>query len=585
MADYKRVIHKIDNLVNKNKINAFSSIVFDKNTTLFSHSSGIAEKNFKKGFDHRYTNLDTKFQIGTFVKLLTAIAIMQLHDKGKISLFEDIKKYYPDFSIKSRFPGSEITVRDVLNNRSGIPSINYSMYLKEETNDYHEVINYLKDQYLICPPQSMEAVSDLGYTLLGVIVERISGMNYVDYLKENIFKPMEIDAKLILNEDDYNNYRSELDISYDGVGQEVVEPIKALLPARINLAISCNDLAKIGKMFLNDGFYNDIEILKKDSVDSMLEESFFKGELDGITKSGIGFSFSQKYKNSLGKVILANGENLYNQVSLIIDKVRGVAGVVVADIYQGIEVVEDICATLLEVATGVSCKIETTNGKMSYLQCRVEDYAGVYPSSSSQAYIYLDRFFALEYKDIVYKMRLRQDGFFELSQVSGLFKKKDKKLAFIDEKGLLSILTTKVDGRFDVEQIGYPTRVQEVSSNWKKALGTYKLNNPNYNNPFIYDKMKLTIEDGLLVMILYRNFKKRTITLGIINSKEAIALGYGRNSNDTVILNLSNIRYAGMNFFKVKESSLNKVKEKKVNEEKIRKREHKKKIKKMFDYK
>ena len=48
MADYKRVIHKIDNLVNKNKINAFSSCVFNKDDVLFSHSCGICEKNFKK---------------------------------------------------------------------------------------------------------------------------------------------------------------------------------------------------------------------------------------------------------------------------------------------------------------------------------------------------------------------------------------------------------------------------------------------------------------------------------------------------------------------------------------------------------
>ena len=75
------------------------------------------------------------------------------------------------------------------------------------------------------------------------------------------------------------------------------------------------------------------------------------------------------------------------------------------------------------------------------------------------------------------------------------------------------------------------------------------------------------------------------VTLGIVNSKEAIALGYGAQSNDTVILNLSNIRYCGLSFMKVKESSLNKVKVKKVDEEKIRRREHKKKINKMFDFK
>ena len=517
--------------------------------------------------------------------MLTAIAIMQLHDKGKISLFEDVRKYCPEFAIKNRYNENEITIRDIMNNRSGIPSINYNMYLKSDTNDFHEVLNYLKDQYLICPPKSMGAESDLGYTLLGIVVEKVSQMNFLDYINECIFKPLEIDAKIIEKEEDYATYRSLIDVSYDAMGQEVFEPIKALLPARLNAYLSVNDLVKIGKLFINDGLYNGIEILKKDSVDAMLEEPFFKGEVDGITKSGLGLDFSQRYKNTLGKVILVNGDNIYNQVSLIILKDKGLASVVAIDKANGIAECEEWNARLLECETGVSCKVEVSNGKASYLQCRVEDYAGIYPSRSSWAMIYLDRFFTLNYKDIVYKMRLRQDGFFELTQASGLFKSKDKKLAFIDEKGLLSIITNRSDGRFEVEVIGYPTRSAEISSNWKKALGTYKLSNPNYDNPYIFDKMKLTIENNRLVMILTRNFKKRMVTLGIVNSKEAIALGYGAQSNDTVILNLSNIRYCGLSFMKVKESSLNKVKVKKVDEEKIRRREHKKKINKMFDFK
>lgn len=585
MADYNQVVKRIDNLINRNKINALSASVFNKTDVLFSHSSGICEKSFKKGVDHRYTTGDTKFLIGSFSKLLTAIAIMQLHDKGKVSLFEEIHKYLPEFSIKNRFSETEITVRDILNNRSGIPSINYNMFLKEDTSDYHEVLNYLKDQYLICPPKAMEASSDLGYTLLGLVVEKMSQMNYEDYLNEAIFKPMEIDAKFIHEAGDYQTYRSLIDISYDALGQETQEPIKSLIPARCNIYLSINDLVKIGRLFINDGKYKETEILAKDSVDSMLEEPFFKGEVDGITKSGLGLSFSQKYKNTLGKVLIANGRNFYNQVSMILLKERGLCSVVMADSFMSNALIEDICASLLETEAGVSCKLETSNGKASYLQCRVEDYAGVYPARDGQAVIYLDKFFALKYKDDVYKMRLRQDGYFELSLTNKLFKKKEKKLALIDEKGLLSITSTLDDGRFDVEMIGYPTRSVEISSNWKKALGSYKLSNPNYNNPFVYDKMKLTIENGYLVMIMYRNLKKRVITLGIVNSKEAIALGYGANSNDTVILNLSNIRYCGLSFNKVKESSLNKVKVKKVNEEKIRRREHKKKINKMFDFK
>ena len=160
MANYNKINKKIDVLTNKNVINTLVSCVFNKDSLIYSNASGISERSFKKGLDNREASLDTKYQIGTMAKFITAIAIMQLYEKNKLALNKSIRKYLPEFAIKNRYSEGEITIRDLLTNRSGIPSINYNLYLKKNNNDYHDVLNYLKEQYLICPPKTMEAESE-----------------------------------------------------------------------------------------------------------------------------------------------------------------------------------------------------------------------------------------------------------------------------------------------------------------------------------------------------------------------------------------------------------------------------------------
>lgn len=584
MANYNKINKKIDVLTNKNVINTLVSCVFNKDSLIYSNASGISERSFKKGLDNREACLDTKYQIGTMAKFITAIAIMQLYEKNKLALNKSIRKYLPEFAIKNRYSEGEITIRDLLTNRSGIPSINYNLYLKKNNNDYHDVLNYLKEQYLICPPKTMEAESELGYTLLGLIVEQVSQMSYEDYVTENIFKPMDIDIKFIHEYKDYGQYRNEMNISYSKLGREVREKIKCLTPSYSNALLSVNDLVKLFKLFINGGAYKDKQILTKESVDMMLDEPIYKGEVEGRDKIGFGLKFTSKYINSLGKIIIIKGENTYNQIVAILLKDKGMWGVVASDAYSKADFIEKHCVELLGIQIGTTNKTSTSNTTMNYLQCRVEDYAGFYPAKDGGAYIYLSKYLALKYKGEVYRMRLRHDGYFELKSTK-LINNGDKKLAYFDKNGLLSIVTTKKNGLFFVEDVGYALKPTTIQKEWRRALGGYKIANSDRYNPYQYKKMKLVIENGYIKMILIRKGTKRVVTLGIVNSREAIALGYGANSNDTVTLNLSNIRYSGMSFDKVKESSVNKVKVKKIDEEKLRQKEHKKKIDKMFDLK
>ena len=128
----------------------------------------------------------TVYRLASASKPITATAVMQLVERGKIDLDAPVQKYIPAFP-KKAYP---VTVRDLLNHTSGIR--HYKGEEEDSTRYYGsltEALSIFKDDPLEHPPGSKFTYSTYGYTLLGAIVEAASGLTFTDYLRENIFKP------------------------------------------------------------------------------------------------------------------------------------------------------------------------------------------------------------------------------------------------------------------------------------------------------------------------------------------------------------------------------------------------------------
>ncbi len=131
----------------------------------------------------------TKFRIGSITKQFTAAAVLLLEDQGKLKIEEPIKKYLPD----SPAAWDDITIFHVLTHTSGIPSItNLPEFRKLEpfplTPD--ENLSYVRDKPLEFTPGERMNYSNSGYVLLGVLIEKVSGQTYQEYIQENIFSPL-----------------------------------------------------------------------------------------------------------------------------------------------------------------------------------------------------------------------------------------------------------------------------------------------------------------------------------------------------------------------------------------------------------
>ncbi len=148
----------------------------------------------KKGYgmanyEHDVPNTpETKFRLGSVTKQFTSIAIMQLQEKGLLNVNDSIKKYITDYP-----NGEKITIRHLLTHTSGIPNFTSFTNYRETMmliSPVEKTIERFKDKPLEFAPGEKYKYSNSGYILLGYIVEKASKKSYEEYLKENIFQPL-----------------------------------------------------------------------------------------------------------------------------------------------------------------------------------------------------------------------------------------------------------------------------------------------------------------------------------------------------------------------------------------------------------
>jgi CubicO group peptidase (beta-lactamase class C family) len=142
------------------------------------------------GGSGRALDADTLFRVASITKTFTATAVVQLRDQGKLRLDDPLAKHVPEFSaVENPFgPIEEITVRRVASHSSGLvgePPSDHWLSLQFPTRE--EWLAGLPQVKIAIPPGSAFKYSNLGYTLLGEVVERLSGLPYVEYMQQAIF--------------------------------------------------------------------------------------------------------------------------------------------------------------------------------------------------------------------------------------------------------------------------------------------------------------------------------------------------------------------------------------------------------------
>jgi CubicO group peptidase (beta-lactamase class C family) len=169
------------------KADEFSGVILvaQNGKPLFEEAYGYADR--EKKIPNR---VDTKFNIGSINKSFTSLAVHQLIKQGKVSFDDPIKKFLPDYPNKEA--AAKVTVRHLLEMTSGIGDFfgdRYESTPKEKIRSLKDYLPLFADKPLEFEPGTRNRYSNGGYVVLGLIIEKVSGVDYYTYVREHIFKP------------------------------------------------------------------------------------------------------------------------------------------------------------------------------------------------------------------------------------------------------------------------------------------------------------------------------------------------------------------------------------------------------------
>ncbi|MDP2301810.1 MAG: serine hydrolase domain-containing protein [Ignavibacteria bacterium] len=189
----KNPMNEIDNFlvkqVEEDETPSIHYVIFSKDSIIHKFQFGYSDIRNQKRVSE-----NTTYNAYSVTKTFTALSILQLAEKGKLNIDQPVKKYLPGFP----YP-SEITIRQLMTHSSGIPNpIPLSwIHLADEHNSFDgrnffaEI--FIENNKTNSLPNEKYAYSNLGYVLLGQVIEKVSGLSYENYIRENILKPLELD--------------------------------------------------------------------------------------------------------------------------------------------------------------------------------------------------------------------------------------------------------------------------------------------------------------------------------------------------------------------------------------------------------
>ena len=186
LADFRREMASLARKLQDCGVFSGSCLVARKEEVLFTYACGESNK-----ADHVANRLDTKFNLGSMNKMFTATAIAQLVEKGKVSLSDTLDRYLDETWLPGEIT-SKVTIEQLLTHRSGLGSYFNKTFIDSSRDLYRELADYkplLKEEKLAFEPGTRFLYSNTGFLLLGAVVEKASGQNYFEYIRQHVYEP------------------------------------------------------------------------------------------------------------------------------------------------------------------------------------------------------------------------------------------------------------------------------------------------------------------------------------------------------------------------------------------------------------
>jgi D-alanyl-D-alanine carboxypeptidase len=263
----------------KKRVPGLAVAIISRGEILYAKGYGVSDMDLQIP-----VKLETVFRSGSTGKQFTAMAVMMLAAEGRLGYDDSIRKFFPD----APEAWQAITIRRLLNHTSGLGGYFESQDLRKDYSD-DELRRLIYGQKPQFKPGEKFLYSNLGYTTLGLLIGRITGKPYGEYLHERIFRPLGMETARIIDETANLPGRS-LGYVWDGKEYKRPERVSPTFngTADGSLYLTLADVAKW------DGALYTEKLVSK----AALEEAWTSGRLGSGAETGYGFGW---YISRLGE--------------------------------------------------------------------------------------------------------------------------------------------------------------------------------------------------------------------------------------------------------------------------------------------
>jgi CubicO group peptidase (beta-lactamase class C family) len=269
----RRVQDNLDSIFRKTRLNG-SVLVAKQGQIIYETYNGFSNPRIKEDT----VTANTPFHLASISKTFTSMAILRLHEQGKLNIDDSVSKYLPGF------PCVGVTLRTLLNHRSGIPKYDHYMenlgWDKRKMVTNQDVLDFIiarhKDIRIGRPDRGF-SYSNTNYALLALIIEKVSGQTYGNFLKTAFFEPLGMKDSYVFTMADTGRYVE----SYYYSGRPYKFDYLDLVYGDKNIYSTVRDLLKWDQALRNDSLFT------KQSLDAAYMPYSF--EKPGTHNYGLGW--------------------------------------------------------------------------------------------------------------------------------------------------------------------------------------------------------------------------------------------------------------------------------------------------------
>lgn len=258
--DPKNLDPRVDEFMQKlHKRSGFNGnvLIAKKGKIIYQNSFGWADYLHKDSL-----NLNSRFELASVSKPMTALAVLQLIEQGKVGIDQLVTDFFPGF------PYEGVTVKQLLTHRSGMP--NYVYFVDKIWPDRKKGMSNMDAINLMIAhkpnrygkPDGRYHYNNSNYMLLGAIVEKVSGQDFDSYMQENVFKPAGMKSTAALSRVKYDKIPTNV-IGHDKVWRRSV--VQDYLDGPLG---DKGIYSTVQDMYLLDRALKDGRLLKKELLDS-----------------------------------------------------------------------------------------------------------------------------------------------------------------------------------------------------------------------------------------------------------------------------------------------------------------------------